>query len=88
MLLEFSVTNYRSIGDKQTLNLTPAPKQKEYPNNVIAEGPFPALNAIAIYGSNASGKSNLLRCISVMDEIVHISSRTSSTTKLPHDPFA
>ena len=87
MLLEFSVTNYRSIGDKQTLNLTPAPKQKEYPNNVIAEGPFSALNAIAIYGSNASGKSNLLRCISVMDEIVHISSRTSSTTKLPHDPF-
>lgn len=88
MLLEFSVTNYRSIGDKQTLNLTPAPKQKEYPNNVIAEGPFMALNAVAIYGSNASGKSNLLRCISVMDEIVHISSRTSSTTKLPHDPFA
>ena len=88
MLVEFSVTNHRSIGDKQTLNLTPAPKQKEYPNNVIAEGQFAALNAIAIYGSNASGKSNLLRCISVMDEIVHISSRTSSTTKLPHDPFA
>lgn len=88
MLVEFSVSNYRSIGDKQTLNLTPAPKQKEYPNNVIAKGQFAALNAIAIYGSNASGKSNLLRCISVMDEIVHISSRTSSTTKLPFDPFA
>lgn len=88
MLVEFSVSNYRSIGDKQTLSLTPAPKQKEYPNNVIVEGPFAALNAIAIYGSNASGKSNLLRCISMMDEIVHISSRTSSTTKLPFDPFA
>lgn len=88
MLVEFSVSNYRSIGDKQTLSLTPAPKQKEYPNNVIAEGQFAALNAIAIYGSNASGKSNFLRCISVMDEIVHISSRTSSTTKLPFDPFA
>ena len=87
MLVEFSVSNYRSIGDKQTLSLTPAPKQKEYPNNVIVEGQFTALNAIAIYGSNASGKSNLLRCISVMDEIVHISSRTSSTTKLPFDPF-
>lgn len=88
MLVEFSVSNYRSIGDKQTLSLTPAPKQKEYPNNVIAEGQFAALNAIAIYGSNASGKSNFLRCISVMDEIVHLSSRTSSTTKLPFDPFA
>ena len=88
MLVEFSVTNYRSIGEKQTLSLTPAPKQKEYPENIISENQFSALNVIAIYGSNASGKSNLLRCISVMDEIVHISSRTSSTTKLPYDPFA
>lgn len=88
MLVEFSVTNYRSIGEKQTLSLMPAPKQKEYPENIISENQFSALNVIAIYGSNASGKSNLLRCISVMDEIVHISSRTSSTTKLPYDPFA
>lgn len=88
MLVEFSVTNYRSIGEKQTLSLTPAPKQKEFPENIISENQFSALNVIAIYGSNASGKSNLLRCISVMDEIVHISSRTSSTTKLPYDPFA
>ena len=88
MLVEFSVTNYRSIGEKQTLSLTPAPKQKEYPENIISENQFSALNVIAIYGSNASGKSNLLRCISVMDEIVHISSRTSSTTRLPYDPFA
>lgn len=87
MLVEFSVTNYRSIGEKQTLSLTPAPKQKEYPENIFSENQFSTLNVIAIYGSNASGKSNLLRCISVMDEIVHISSRTSSTTKLPHDPF-
>lgn len=88
MLVEFSVTNYRSIGEKQTLSLIPAPKQKEYPENIISENQFSALNVIAIYGSNASGKSNLLRCISVMDEIVHISSRTSSTTRLPYDPFA
>lgn len=88
MLVEISISNYRSIGDKQTLSLTPAPKQKEYPINIITEGAYDALNAIAIYGSNASGKSNLLRCISVMNEIVHISSRTSSTTKLPFDPFA
>ena len=66
MLVEFSVTNYRSIGEKQTLSLTPAPKQKEYPENIISENQFPALNVIAIYGSNASGKSNLLRCIKEM----------------------
>ena len=66
MLVEFSVTNYRSIGDKQTLSLLPTPKQKEYSENIISENQFSALNAIAIYGSNASGKSNLIMCISLM----------------------
>lgn len=87
MLIEFSLANYRSIGDKQTLCLIPAPKQKDFIDNIITEANHSALNAIAIYGSNASGKSNLLRSIGVMESIIRKSARTSSTTKLPYDPF-
>lgn len=87
MLLEFSITNYRSIGEKQTLNLVPAPKQKEYAGNISTIASFSALNAAALYGANASGKSNFLRAMSLMDLIIHTSSRTSSTSRLPHDPF-
>lgn len=87
MLLEFSITNYRSIGDKQTLNLAPAPKQKEYSGNIFSVEGFSALNAAALYGANASGKSNFLRAMSLMDLIIHTSSRTLSTAKLPHEPF-
>lgn len=87
MLLEFSVSNYRSIGEKQTLNMMPAPKQKEYIDNILSISSFSALNAAALYGANASGKSNLLRAMSLMDFIIHTSSRMASTAKLPHDPF-
>jgi AAA15 family ATPase/GTPase len=88
MLLEFSASNYRSIGEKQTLSLIPAPKQKDHEQNIILKNDkYRALNVIALYGANAGGKSNILLAMSLLCRIVHISARTSSTTKLPHDPF-
>jgi AAA15 family ATPase/GTPase len=87
MLLEFKVSNYRSIGEEQTISLIPASKQKDYEQNIILEHKYSALNAIALYGANASGKSNILNAMSLLDKIIHISARTSSTTKLPYDPF-
>ena len=59
MLIEFKVANYRSIGEEQILSLVPAPKQKDYLENIISKGKYNALNALAIYGANGSGKSNL-----------------------------
>lgn len=87
MLIEFRVSNYRSIGDEQVLSFVPAPKQRDYPSNVISKGKYKALNAIGVYGANGSGKSNLLRSMSVFDKILHLSARTLSTTRLPYDPF-
>ncbi|HVU95287.1 MAG TPA: ATP-binding protein [Puia sp.] len=87
MLLEFRVANYRSIGEEQVLSFVPAPKQREYPENILSAAKYNLLNAIGIYGNNASGKSNLLLSISLLDKLVHLSARTSSTTPLPFDPF-
>src|SRR5882757_1699906 len=87
MLLEFKVSNYRSIGEEQVLSLIPAPKQRDFPENIIREDKYESLNAIGIYGNNASGKSNLLLSMSLLDRLVHLSARTSSTTPLPYEPF-
>jgi len=87
MLLEFKVSNYRSIGEEQTISLIPAPKQKDHEQNIILNNKYNAVNAIALYGANASGKSNILNAMSLLDKIIHISARTSSTSKLPYDPF-
>ncbi|MBK8045540.1 MAG: AAA family ATPase [Haliscomenobacter sp.] len=87
MLLEFKVSNYRSIGEEQTMSLIPAPKQKDHLQNIITKGRYQALNAISLYGPNGGGKSNVLKAMSLLDRLVHISARTSSTTRLPYDPF-
>lgn len=87
MLLEFRVTNFRSIGEEQVLSLVPTNGQREYSENIISNGKYSSLNAIAIYGANGGGKSNLLRGIDTMRKIILRSAQTSSTTKLPYDPF-
>ena len=87
MLIDFKVSNYRSIGEEQVLSLIPDKKKGDSTDNIITKGKHKALNAITIYGSNASGKSNLLLSMSLLDKLIHLSARSSSTTKLPYDPF-
>ncbi len=87
MLIEFKVSNYRSIGEEQVLSLVPFSKKGDSSDNIIEKNKHKALNAIAIYGANASGKSNLLLSMSLLDKLVNLSARSSSTTKLPFDPF-
>jgi AAA15 family ATPase/GTPase len=87
MLIEFRVANYRSIGEEQIMSFTPAAKQKDYPHNILTQGRHKALNALALYGANASGKSNLLKAIQLLDHLLNHSARYNSTTPLPYSPF-
>lgn len=75
MLVEFSVTNYRSIKEQQTLSLAQS-KLKE--SDVLKENGFSnkglsgleLLRSCAIYGPNAAGKSNLLLALREMKNVV------------------
>jgi AAA15 family ATPase/GTPase len=87
MLIEFKVANYRSIGEEQVLSFVPAAKQREYLENVITEAKYESLNVLGLYGNNASGKTNLLLSMSLLDRLIHLSARSSSTTPLPYEPF-
>jgi AAA15 family ATPase/GTPase len=87
MLIAFKVSNYRSISKEQVISLVPATKQKDYPMNIISVGKSESLNAIALYGANASGKSNLLKAISLLEKLLYLSPLANSTTKLPYSPF-
>jgi uncharacterized protein len=53
VLLSFSVRNFKSFFEEQTLSLDP----------VFSDSAFNPLTLAAIYGSNASGKSNLLEAL-------------------------
>ena len=69
MLISFTVENYRSFSDEQTLSLE-AVKDDTHPDHVVNCGKFSLLKSIAIYGSNASGKSNLLKAFEFMARFV------------------
>lgn len=64
MLVEFSVANHLSVRDSVTLSLLASGKVSEYrAQNVIELAHNPLLRTAAIYGANASGKSNVLQSL-------------------------
>ncbi|WP_163293638.1 ATP/GTP-binding protein [Desulfovibrio sp. JC022] len=76
MLLEFSVANFRSIGEEQTLYMQPAFKSKDEDHNILETGirrEPQALPVVAILGANASGKSNILKALDTLRQIISIS---------------
>lgn len=84
MLIEFSVTNFRSFRERQTLSMVAAPRLRKRENVFKPESAgekFPDLLKVAvIYGPNASGKSNLLRALNV---VMAIAVREPSTRDIP-----
>lgn len=86
MLLEFSVGNYLSFRDKKTLSLEPA-SITDFKDNCIENGRYSGLKSIVLYGANASGKSNLIKAMSVMKKIIRTSTRNSSTDEINVTPF-
>ncbi len=82
MLIEFSVANYRSILERQTLKMVASTYFKELESlNTFAPSPTnPAprlLRSTVLYGPNASGKSTLIQALKFMEEQVLTSQKES-----------
>jgi AAA15 family ATPase/GTPase len=84
MLVEFKVANYRSFREEQTLSLV-ASKDTQLRENCIDQGKLHLLKAVGIYGPNASGKSNLIKALSTMREIIERPGKPGE--RLPVTPF-
>lgn len=65
MLLQFTVENVLSFRDETVLSLLAAPGVEHAPGQVIEVPglPRPVLRVAALYGANASGKSNLVKAL-------------------------
>jgi AAA15 family ATPase/GTPase len=91
MLIEFRVENHRSLRDEQVLTMEAGRVGDETdsrPRHVPghAEGLLPVA---ALYGANASGKSNVLSALAFMRNAVLFSHRSWSPEEgVPRDPFA
>ncbi len=76
MLIAFSVENFRSIRDLQTVSL--AERRLDHHlewSNVIETGNRRLVKSAAIFGPNASGKSNVLRAMLWLRQFVLTSSK-------------
>ncbi|HWK07270.1 MAG TPA: ATP-binding protein [Puia sp.] len=79
MIIEFKFRNFCSFKDETHLLMTSVKSFKDHLNtNVIKTNrDFDLLKTAAIYGSNAAGKSNLIKAISGMNWIIFSSFRNS-----------
>lgn len=75
MLIDFSVQNFASFNSKQELNMVASTSSKENCNlkniaNVNAFGIEGVVKGAAIFGANASGKSNLASAFDILKSII------------------
>jgi AAA15 family ATPase/GTPase len=91
MLIEFRVKNHRSLRDEQVLTMQAGPLgEKTDPRPFTVAGLSERLLPVAaIYGANASGKSNLLSALAYMRDAVQDSHRIwPPEGGVPRKPFA
>ena len=69
MLIQFSFKNFKSFKDEVTLDLS-ATKITEFSDRVVSIGNEKILPVAAIYGANASGKSNVYSAFEYMSSYV------------------
>lgn len=87
MLVDFNVCNFKSFWSKQTLSLIKTTRNELPANSFDIAGirDLSLLKTVAIYGANASGKSNLLAALNSMEQIV--THRSQRGELLPITPF-
>ena len=69
MLIQFNFKNFKSFRDEVTLDLSAA-KMTEFSDRVVTIGSEKILPVAAIYGANASGKSNIYNAFEYMSDYV------------------
>jgi uncharacterized protein len=63
MLIRFNVENFKSFNDKQELVMIPAKRLQKNKEHVISLNKLSLLRSAAIYGANASGKTNIIEAM-------------------------
>lgn len=90
MLVEFRVKNFRSIRDEQVFSMVASNDATLRETHTIATSIASVprlLCAAVIYGANASGKSNVLRALQFLAEMVRQSSDLSPDQRYGVKPF-
>lgn len=86
MLIEFSVTNFLSFKEKNTFSMI-ASSDNTLIDNIKKIGNEKILKITALYGANASGKTNLFKILSTVSSMLKHSNFLEPNLLLPITPF-
>jgi AAA15 family ATPase/GTPase len=93
MIVEFSVQNFRSIKELQTISFvaTGLKSPQNYPdvdtNNIEVDDGMKLLKTLGLYGANASGKSNVVRALVYFLQAIKNEPSSESNLNSLCDPF-
>ena len=87
MIIAFAVENHLSIRERQVLNLEATTDDHLAESRVLDADGLKLLRSVAIYGPNASGKSNLLEAMMTMRQLVLAAPPSSEEQEIPAEPF-
>ena len=87
MLIEFKFSNYRSFRDEAVLSME-ATGLSTFKNSLITYKTTKLLPAVAIYGKNGGGKSNVIRAFWLATQFIRSAQRTQhEKASIPVRPF-
>ncbi len=87
MLVNFTFKNFRSFRDEMTLSLEATPIQ-ELAEAVVDVYGEQLLPVAVMYGANSSGKSNVLKALKAMRDVLLNSVKLNPKDRLEADPFS
>ena len=87
MLVNFTFKNFRSFKNEMTLSMESAPIQ-ELSDAVIKSCDEELLPVAVMYGANSSGKSNVLKALKAMRDVLLNSVRLNPKDRLDAEPFS
>lgn len=70
MLLRVILENFFSFKEQTEFNLFPSSRTQQLPGHIVPQGHTKALRLSAIYGANGAGKSNIIKALSILRNIV------------------
>ena len=84
MLIRFSFKNFKSFKDENVLDME-ATSLKEHEYNVVKTDNINLLKVAAIYGANASGKTNVLQAFDYMKKRILVSDDSKKNSPIDED---
>lgn len=87
MIIDFTISNYRSIREPQTISFEATNDRHLESYYVVNKGKYRILKMATILGANASGKSNLIRAFNLLPKLM-LSPCQDKSSEIRYEKFA